>query len=109
MPWLMLAGAIATEVVATLSLRGTAEEFRPLLVLTVVLGYLASFALLAVALRTLNVGIVYAIWSGAGTATVAAVAAVLFDEKLNAAAIGGMVLIVVGVAVLASSGATSHG
>lgn len=106
--WVMLAGAIATEVFATLSLRGTADTFRPVLVAAVIAGYVVSFLLMAVALRTLNVGIVYAIWSGAGTATVSAVAALIYDERLNLFAVCGMVLIVAGVAVLASSGATSH-
>lgn len=109
MAWLMLAGAIFTEVVATLSLRGTADSFRPALIAAVIAGYTVSFVLMAIALRTLNVGLVYAIWSGAGTATVAAVAALIYDERLNVMAVCGMVLIVVGVSVLASSGATSHG
>jgi small multidrug resistance pump len=108
MAWLMLAGAIGAEVVATLALRGTAGAFRPLPTVVVVAGYLISFVLLALALKTLNVGVVYAIWSGVGTAGVAIAAVYLYGEHLNAAAIGGMVLIVVGVAILASSGATSH-
>jgi small multidrug resistance pump len=106
--WLMLAGAILSEVIATLALRGTADSFRPVLISAVIAGYVVSFLLMAVALRTLNVGLVYAIWSGAGTAAVAAVAALLYDERLNLTAVCGMVLIVVGVAVLASSGTTSH-
>jgi small multidrug resistance pump len=109
MAWLMLAGAIVAEVVATLALRGTAGAFRPLPVLTVVAGYVIAFTLMAFALRTLNVGIVYAIWSGVGTAGVVALAAVLYGEHLNVTAVAGMALIVIGVVVLASSGATSHG
>ena len=108
MAWLLLAGAIGAEVVATLALRGTAGAFRPLPTTIVVVGYVLSFTLLAQALRTLNVGVVYAIWSGVGTAGVAIAATILYGEHLNLTAIGGMVLIVVGVAVLASSGATSH-
>jgi small multidrug resistance pump len=109
MAWLMLAGAILAEVVATLALRGVAAVLRPLPALAVVAGYLASFTLLAGALRTLNVGVVYAIWSGVGTAGVATAAIFLYGERLNLAAVGGMVLIVAGVVVLVSSGATSHG
>ena len=109
MAWLMLAGAILAEVVATLALRGVAGEFRPLPLLVVVGGYIIAFTLMAAALRTLNVGVVYAIWSGVGTAGVAAAAAVLYDEHLNLTAIGGMALIIVGVVVLAASGATGHG
>jgi small multidrug resistance pump len=104
----MLAGAILAEVIATLALRGTADSFRPLPTTIVAAGYLISFVLMAAALRTLNVGIVYAVWSGAGTAGVAIVAALIYDERLNLTAVAGMVLIVAGVVVLASSGATSH-
>lgn len=108
MAWLMLAGAIVTEVIATLVLRGTAEAFRLLPTLAVVAGYLISFVLMAVALRTLNVAVVYAIWSGVGTAGVAAVGALAYGENLNPTAVGGIALIVIGVAVLASSGTVSH-
>jgi small multidrug resistance pump len=109
MAWLLLAGAIGTEVVATLALRGTAGALRLLPTLLVVLGYLASFTLMALALRTLNVGVVYAIWSGVGTAGVTISAAYLYREHLNLVAIVGMTLIVVGVVVVASSGTTRHG
>jgi small multidrug resistance pump len=109
MAWLLLAGAIGTEVVATLALRGTAGTFRLLPMLLVVLGYVASFTLMALALRTLNVGVVYAIWSGVGTAGVSIAAALLYREHLNAVAVIGMALIVLGVVVLASSGTTRHG
>lgn len=108
MAWLLLAGAILSEVVATLSLRGTANDFRPLLLFVVVVGYVVSFLLMAVAFRTLNVGIVYAVWSGVGTAGTAAAASVLFGERLNLTAIVGMAIIVVGVVVLAMSGAATH-
>jgi small multidrug resistance pump len=109
MAWLLLTGAIVAEVVATLALRGTAGAFRPLPTFVVVAGYLLSFVLLARALRTLNVGAVYAIWSGVGTAGVTTAAAFLYGERLNLVAVGGMALIVAGVAVLASSGAMTHG
>jgi small multidrug resistance pump len=108
MAWLMLAGAIGAEIVATLALRGTAGSFRPALVATVATGYLTSFVLMALALRTLNVGIVYAIWSGVGTVGVAIAATILYQEHLNKAAIAGMALVVIGVVVLTTSGATTH-
>jgi small multidrug resistance pump len=109
MAWLLVAGAIVFEIAATLVLRGIAGAFHPLRVLFVVVGYTISFTLMAYALRTLNVGAVYAIWSGLGTAGVAAIAALLYGERLNLTAVGGIALIIVGVVVLSSSGATSHG
>jgi small multidrug resistance pump len=108
MAWLLLSGAITAEVTATLSLRGIANGIRLWPAVVVVAGYLVSFALMAVALRTLNVGIVYAVWSGVGTAGTAAIAAVVYGERLNLTAVVGMVVIVAGVVLLAASGATTH-
>jgi small multidrug resistance pump len=109
MAWFLVAVAIVSEVAATLALRGTAGAIRPLNIAAVVVGYVASFTLMAYALRTLNVGVVYAVWSGVGTAGVAVIAALVYGEHLNLTAIGGIVLIVVGVVVLTTSGATTHG
>ncbi len=106
--WLMLAGAVAAEVIATLALRSSAETFRPLTTVLVIAGYGTAFALMGGALRTLNVGIVYAVWSGVGTAAVAIAAAFLFGEHLNLTAIAGMALVVIGVVLMAFSGATTH-
>jgi small multidrug resistance pump len=61
------------------------------------------------ALRTINVGVSYAIWSAVGTAAVAGLGVVLFDERLNALAVVGIVLIVVGVVLLTASGSATHG
>jgi small multidrug resistance pump len=106
--WLFLAGAILAEITATLALRGTAVAPRPLPILVVIVGYTVSFVLMMYALKRLNVGIVYAIWSGVGTAGVAVVAALLYRERLSVIAIGGMVLIIVGVVMLVTSGTTTH-
>ncbi len=57
-----------------------------------------SFAILTLALKSIQVGPAYAIWSGVGTAMVAG--AVLFGERLSWVTIGGVVLIVAGVVVL---------
>lgn len=108
MAWVLLAVAVVTEVVATLSLRAMSGGGKGWLVAVVVAGYVVSFSLMALALRSLNVGVAYAIWSGVGTAGVSIAAVWLFGERLNAVAVGGMALIVAGVVVLVSSGATSH-
>ncbi len=107
MGWLFLAGAIGTEVAGTIALRALADGFRWGPAAVVVIGYGVSFVLLAVALRTVDVGPAYAIWSGVGTAAVAALGVVLFAERINAAGVAGLVLIVAGVAVLSLSG-SSH-
>ncbi|GLZ78802.1 hypothetical protein Afil01_36090 [Actinorhabdospora filicis] len=109
MPWVLLAVAVVGEVAATLSLRALAGGFRPMLLAAVLVGYGVSFTLIGIALRSLNVGVVYAIWSGVGTAGVAVAAWWLFSERLNWTAAAGMALIVAGVVVLVSSGAAGHG
>ena len=81
-PWLMLALAIGTEVIATSSLKLAAGFTKPLPSLLVVLGYIASFWLLSQVLLRLDLGVVYAIWCGVGIAVVATVGVTL------AAAIG---------------------
>lgn len=106
--WLFLAGAIATEVVGTLQLRSLANGFHPWPAVIVVIAYVASFLLLIPALKTINVGVSYAIWSAVGTAAVTGLGVVLFHEKINAVGITGIVIIVTGVIVLTASGSTSH-
>ncbi|WP_210408364.1 multidrug efflux SMR transporter [Allokutzneria sp. NRRL B-24872] len=103
--WIALASAVALETVATLTLRALSREFRLLPLIVVVVGYAAAFALMTVSLRTLNVGVVYAIWSGVGTAAVAVIAAFAFKETLTPAAVAGIALIITGVVVLSLNGA----
>ena len=98
--WVFLALAIATEVLGTLQLRELANGFRLLPAAIVTVSYVSSFVLMVPALRTINVGVSYAIWSAVGTAAVAGLGVVLFDERLNALAVVGIVLIVVGVVLL---------
>lgn len=108
MAWVMLSIAIASEIAATLALRSLAGGFRLWLLGLVIAGYLTSFTLMALALKSLNVGIVYAIWSGVGIAGVAIAASFLFAERLNLTAIAGIAIITIGVAVVAGSGAAGH-
>jgi small multidrug resistance pump len=106
--WAFLGGAIAAEVVGTLQLRQLADGFHlgPAAIVTV--AYVASFVLMIPALKSINVGVSYAIWSAVGTAAVAGLGVVFFGEKLNAVGIIGIVIIVVGVVVLTASGSTTH-
>jgi len=76
--------------------------------LVTVVGYVASFILLAIVLKSLPVGIVYAIWSAVGVALVAALGKIIFDDPVPPLAIVGMVLIVGGVVLVSASGAKAH-
>jgi small multidrug resistance pump len=104
-PWLLLAGAIGSEVAATTALKASDGFSRPLPSAVVVVGYLASFGLLAVVLRDLPVGVVYAIWSAVGTVGVALLGMALFGEAMQPAKALGIALVVGGVALLSSTGA----
>ncbi len=102
--WAFLAIAIASEVCGTLGLRAIADAPRWWAVVLIVAFYTASFLFMALALRQLKVGVVYAIWSGVGTAAVAFVGLAYFDERLTWPAVVGMLLIIGGVVVLVGAG-----
>jgi len=107
MAWLLLAGAIVSEVVATTALKVSAGLTRWVPVTVVVVGYLLSFVLLAWALRLkLQVSVAYAVWSGVGTAAIAVIAALWLREPLTPLKAAGIVLVVAGVVVLNLAGAS---
>jgi small multidrug resistance pump len=98
--YVLLAVAIVAEVVATSALRAS-EGFTRLIPSTVVvIGYCISFYLLSLTLKSIPVGIVYAVWSGAGIVLITLVAALLFKQIPDLPAVIGMSLIVAGVVVL---------
>lgn len=107
MTWLFLAGAILFEVVGTLALRASEGFTRLGPAALVVVGYVASFVLLAVVLqRGMPVGIAYAVWAGVGTAVVAVIGRLMFDDPLTALSGLGIVLIIVGVVLVEAASET---
>ena len=108
MAWLLLLLAIGAEVIGTLALRQLAAQASVSMIAVATFGYLASFALMVPALRTINVGVSYAVWSALGTASVAICGAVLFGDRLNWQAITGIAVILAGVGLLTLSGTTTH-
>ncbi|GAA3910069.1 multidrug efflux SMR transporter [Streptomyces gulbargensis] len=101
----LLAGAIVAEILATTSMKYSDGFTRLWPSVITGVGYVVAFALLAQALKTLQVGTAYAIWSGAGTAAVAALGVLFLGETLSLAKIAGIVLIIAGVVVLNLGGA----
>lgn len=98
-PWLLLLGAILSEVTATLSLRGALDH--PALYAVVVVGYAISFWLLAQVLRRgMGLGVTYGIWGACGVVLTALLSAVLFGEAFTALKASGIVLIAAGVLVV---------
>ncbi len=104
--WLALAGAIAVEVVATLSLRASDGFRKKAWFVPVALGYLVSFYLLWLSLSLgMPVGIAYGIWTACGVALVAVLARFLFAEPLTWIMGLGIALIVAGVLTIEFAGA----
>ncbi|MEM5427153.1 DMT family transporter [Cupriavidus oxalaticus] len=98
--YLLLALAIVAEVIATSSLKASQGFTRLLPSVLVVGGYVAAFWLLMMVMRTVPVGIAYAIWSGAGIVLVTLIAVVLYRQIPDLAACLGISLIIAGVAVI---------
>lgn len=106
MGYVFLAGAIAAEIVATLSLRASEGFSKIGLTVVVVVGYVAAFVLLSQALtRDVPLGVAYGIWAAVGVAAVAVLSIPLFGESLTTTQVGGLVLIIAGVVALEAGGA----
>ncbi len=95
----MLGAAVVVEVTATLALKASLDDPRWLVL--VVIGYSASFVLLAVCLRLgLPIGVTYGIWGAAGVVLTSLLSALIFAETLTPLMIAGIALIVAGVLVV---------
>lgn len=98
--YLLLLAAILAEVVATSALKAAEGFTRPVPSLVVVAGYAIAFTFLSMTLKTLPLGVAYAIWSGVGTALVGVAGWVVYRQQLDPAAIAGIALIIAGCVVL---------
>ncbi|MGY5126386.1 DMT family transporter [Streptomyces nigrescens] len=105
MAYLTLAAAILSEVLATTAMKYTEGFSRLWPSVGTALGYLLAFALLAQTLKSMSVGTAYAIWSGAGTAVIAAIGMVFLGESATALKVLGVLLVIAGVVVLNLDGA----
>ncbi|MHC5310872.1 DMT family transporter [Myroides sp. LJL116] len=97
---LLLFVAIIFEVIATSSLKAS-EEFTKLWpsIITIV-GYGLAFYFLSLTLRSIPMGIAYAMWSGIGIVLVSIIGVFVYNQKLDMPAVIGMALIVLGVVVI---------
>ena len=100
----LLALAIASEVVATVALRSTHGHSRPLPLLVVILGYGAAFFLLGLVLRSIPVSVAYAVWSAVGTAAIAVIGMAILGEPVTALKVASLALIIAGVVGLNLAG-----
>ena len=98
--WLALAIAVFAEVIGTTALKASNEFTRLWPSLIVVVGYGTAFYFMAVSMRVLPVGIMYAIWSGMGIVLVAIIGWVVYRQVLDVPAMIGMGLIIAGAIVI---------
>jgi small multidrug resistance pump len=95
-----LAIAICAEVIATVSMKAVKGLSTPLPLLLVVAGYGIAFWMLTLVVRTVPVGVAYAVWAGMGIVMVSVAALFIYGQKLDVPAMLGMALIVLGVVVI---------
>lgn len=100
MGYIYLAIAIIAEVIGTAALQASNGFTKLVPSLIIVVGYGLAFYFLSLVLKTLPVGIAYAIWSGLGIVLITLVGAMVFDQKLDIAAVVGIALIISGVIVM---------
>ncbi|WP_172294992.1 multidrug efflux SMR transporter [Pseudoruegeria sp. HB172150] len=109
MVYVYLVLAVMAETIGTSALQASQQFTRPLPSILVVVGYAVSFFLLSQVLKTVPVGIAYALWSGLGIVFIALIGLAVFGQKLDLPAILGISMILGGIVVIQLfSSATPH-
>ena len=98
--YVYLAIAICAEVIATVSMKAVKGFSTPLPLVLVIVGYAIAFWMLTLVVRSIPVGIAYAIWSGLGIVLISIAAWLIYGQKLDLPAVLGMAMIVGGVVVI---------
>ena len=98
--FLFLFFAIIFEIIATSALKKSEEFTRLIPSIITIIGYCGAFYFLSFAIRTIPVGIAYAIWSGVGIVLITIIGALFFKQIPDLPAILGLALIIVGVIVI---------
>jgi len=98
--YLCLFIAIAFEIIATSSLKASNQFSRLLPSVITVIGYLGAFYFFSITIKTMNLGIAYALWAGIGIVAITLIGFILYKQKPDLPAILGIVLIIAGVAVI---------
>lgn len=109
MHYLFLVVAIACETIGTTALQASQQFTRLWPSVLVVVAYGAAFYFMALTLRVMPVGVVYAIWSGLGVVMIAGIGYVVFGQKLDLPAVLGLGMIIAGILVIhLFSNTTAH-
>ena len=98
--YLYLALAIIAETMATTALKMSEQFTRPLPSVVVVIGYAAAFYLLSLSLRTIPIGVAYAVRSAVGIVLVTVARMVMFKQVPDLPAVIGLLLIIAGVVTI---------
>lgn len=96
----LLGAAILAEVIGTSALKASEGFTRPLPSALTAVAYVAAFYALSLTLKTVPLGVAYGVWSGVGIVLVSTVGWVVYDQRLDAAALLGIGLILTGVLVI---------
>jgi len=100
MQWIFLGVAILMEVIATSTLKAS-EGFTKLIPsVVVVLGYALSFYTFSFALKTIPLGIAYAIWAGIGIVLVSLSGIIIYKQRPDLPALLGILMIIAGVLII---------
>ena len=100
MSWVFLGIAILLEVTGTSFMKASQGLSRALPAVMMFACYAGSLALLALALKRIDLGVAYAIWAGLGTALVAVIGTLAFGEQMNALKVLAIGLVITGVVLL---------
>lgn len=108
MKYIFLGLAILLEVIGS-SFMKASEGFTKWIPSSIVIAaYISCFYFLSLALKTIPLGVAYAVWAGLGIVLTAAVSVFIFKQKLDAAAVIGMAFIVIGVVIMNFFSKTAH-
>jgi len=100
MHWIYLLIAIIFEVLGTLSIKQFSISNNNYWIISIVVFYLLSFSLIAIAVKKIEIGTAYAIWAGVGTALIAILGWLIFKESMNMLKVISISLIVIGAILL---------
>ncbi|PYR69867.1 MAG: hypothetical protein DMF87_21405 [Acidobacteria bacterium] len=106
--WIVLAAAIACEVAGTIFMKFSNSLTRWIWIGPMLVAYLLALLGLALALRTIEVGVAYAVWAACGTLLIALIGIVFFGESLSLIKIVAMILVIAGVIGLNLADSAAH-
>lgn len=100
MKYLFLLIAIVFEVIATSALKSSEQFTRLWPSVIAIIGYAMAFYFLSLTLKTMPIGIAYAIWSGLGIVLISGIGYLVYNQSLDFPAVIGIVFIIIGVLII---------